>query len=117
MGKGVQGLATVLSEIQDIHRFPTLKQFLSHLRWCPNTFQSGSFRLEHPRMSHAGNPYVLRMVWILEILALRSVPAYREYFQRSTAAGKKKVHRIVAVGRKLLDAVSDNGLHVGRDGN
>lgn len=102
---GVQALAAILSEIQDIHRFPTLKQFLSHLGWCPKTFQSGSFRLEHPRMSHAGNPYVRRMVWMLAIQAVRSVPAYRDYFQRRTAAGKKKMHSMVAVGRKLLSAI------------
>jgi transposase len=102
---GVQALATLLSEIQDIHRFPTLKQFLSHLGWCPKTFQSGSFRLEHPRMSHAGNPYVRRMVWMLAIQAVRSVPAYRDYFQQRTAGGKKKMHSIVAVGRKLLSAI------------
>jgi transposase len=110
---GVQALAAILSEIQDIHRFPTLKQFLSHLGWCPKTFQSGSFRLEHPRrcpepaegMSHAGNPYVRRMVWMLAIQAVRSVPAYREYFQQRTAAGKKKMHSIVAVGRKLLSVI------------
>lgn len=102
---GVQALATILSEIQDIHRFPTLKQFLSHLGWCPKTFQSGGFQLEHPKMSHAGNPYVRRMVWMLAILAVRSVPAYKEYFQRRTAAGKKKMHSIVAVGRKLLSAI------------
>lgn len=102
---GVQALAAILSEIQDIHRFPTLKQFLSHLGWCPKTFQSGSFRLEHPRMSHAGNPYVRRMVWMLAIQAVRSVPAYKEYFQQRTAAGKKKMHSIVAVGRKLLSVI------------
>ncbi len=110
---GVQALATILSEIQDIHRFPTLKQFLSHLGWCPKTFQSGSFRLEHPRrcpepaegMSHAGNPYVRRMIWMLAIQAVKSVPAYKEYFQQRTAAGKKKMHSIVAVGRKLLSVI------------
>jgi len=102
---GVQALATILSEVQDIHRFPTLKQFLSHLGWCPKTFQSGGFRLEHPKMSHAGNPYVRRMVWMLAILAVRSVPAYKEYFQQRTAAGKKKMHSIVAVGRKLLSVI------------
>jgi transposase len=102
---GVQALAAILSEVQDIHRFPTIKQFLSHLGWCPKTFQSGSFRLEHPRMSHAGNPYVRRMVWMLAIQAVRSVPAYRDYFQQRTAAGKKKMHSIVAVGRKLLSVI------------
>src|SRR4030042_382931 len=95
----VQSLASILAEIEDIHRFPTLKQFLSHFGWCPQTFQTGGFRLEHPRMSHAGNRYVRRMVWMLAILAVKPVPAYRDYLQRRTAAGKKKMHTIVAVGR------------------
>lgn len=101
----VQSLAAILAEIEDIHRFSTLKQFLSHFGWCPQTFQTGGFRLEHPRMSHAGNPYVRRMVWMLAILAVNVVPAYRDYFQRRTAAGKKKMHTIVAVGRKLLSVI------------
>jgi hypothetical protein len=33
------------------------------------------------------------------------VPAYRDYFQQRTAAGKKKMHSMVAVGRKLLSAI------------
>jgi len=102
---GVQALACLIAEIDDVNRFATLKQFLSHFGWCPNTFQSGDFRLEHPKMSHAGNSYVRRMIWMLAILAIRSVPAYKAYFQRRTAAGKKKMHSIVAVGRKLLSVI------------
>lgn len=101
----VQSLAAILAEIDDIHRFSTLKQFLSHFGWCPQTFQTGGFRLEHPRMSHAGNPYVRRMVWMLAILAVKIVPAYRDYMRRRTAVGKKKMHTIVAVGRKLLSVI------------
>jgi transposase len=102
---GVQSLACILAEIDDINRFPTLKQFLSHFGWCPQTFQTGGFRQEHPRMSHAGNRYVRRMVWMLAIMAVKTVPAYRDYFQRRTTAGKKKMHTIVAIGRKLLSLI------------
>lgn len=102
---GVQALASIIAEIDDVHRFSTLKQFLSHFGWCPNTFQSGEFRREHPKMSHAGNSYVRRMVWMLAISAIRSVPAYTAYFQRRCAAGKKKMHSIVAIGRKILSAM------------
>jgi len=101
----VQSLAAILAEVEDIHRFSHLKQFLSHFGWCPQTFQTGGFRLDHPRMSHAGNPYVRRMIWMLAILAINVVPSYRNYFQRRTAAGKKKMHTIVAVGRKLLSVI------------
>ena len=98
----IPSLATLISEIEDIHRFATLKQFLSHFGWCPQSFQTGNYRLEHPRMSHAGNKYVRRLIWMLSIVAIRSVPIYRAYFQRRVEAGKAKMHVIVAIGRKLL---------------
>jgi len=101
----ITSLATLISEIEDVHRFPTLKQFLSHFGWCPQSFQSGSYRLEHPRMSHAGNKYVRRLIWMLSIVSVRTVPCYRAYFQRRVAEGKAKMHILVAVGRKLLSVL------------
>jgi len=98
-------LATIISEIGDIHRYPTLKKFLSHLGWCPQSFQTGNFHLKHPKMSHAGNKYVRRLIWMLSIFAVQFVPRYREYFQRRVSEGKAKMHIIVAVGRKLLSAL------------
>jgi len=104
VGRAVS-LATIISEVGDVRRFPTLKKFLSHLGWCPQTFQTGNFRLEHPRMSHAGNKYVRRLIWMLSILAISRVKRYREYFQRRVLEGKAKMHILVAVGRKLLSAL------------
>jgi len=90
-------LAAIVSEIGDIHRFATLKKFLSHLGWCPQSFQTGNFWLEHPKMSHAGNKYIRRLVWMLSILAIRMVPNCREYFERRVMEGKAKMHILVAV--------------------
>jgi transposase len=98
-------LATIMSEIGDIQRFPTLKSFLSHLGWCPRSFQTGNYRMEHPKMSHAGNKYVRRLIWMLSVFAVQRVPRYREYFQRRVAEGKAKMHILVAVGRKLLSVL------------
>jgi len=98
----IPSLATIISEIGDIHRFPTLKQFLSHFGWCPRTFQTGNYRLEHPRMSHAGNKYLRRIVWMLSISAIRLLPRYQAYFAQRVREGKSKMHILVAVGRKLL---------------
>jgi len=53
-------------------------------------------------MSHAGNKYVRRLIWMLSIVAVRAVPQYRAYFQRWVAQGKPKMNILVAVGRKLL---------------
>jgi len=98
----ISSLATIISEVEDIHRFATVKQFLSHFGWCPRTFQSGSYKLERPRISHAGNRYVRRVIWMLSIVAMRAVPRYRAYFERRVAEGKSKMHILVAIGRKLL---------------
>ena len=98
----VTSLATIMSEIGDVQRFSTLKAFLSHLGWCPQSFQTGGYRMEHPRMSHAGNKYVRRLIWMLSVSAVHHVPRYREYFQRRVIEGKAKMHILVAVGRKLL---------------
>jgi transposase len=76
-------LAAILSEIGDVHRYPTLKKFLSHLGWCSQSFQTGNY-------------------WMLSIFAVQFVPRYREYFQRRVSESKTKMHIIVAVGRKLL---------------
>lgn len=98
-------LATIVSEVGDIHRYPTLKKFLSHLGWCPQTFQTGGYRMEHPKMSHAGNKYIRRLIWMLSIFAIQRVPRYRDYFQRRVLEGKAKMHILVFVGRKLLSAL------------
>jgi transposase len=98
----IPSLATIISEVDDIHRFATVKQFLSHFGWCPQTFHSGSYKLERPRMSHAGNRYVRRIIWMLSIVAMRSVPRYRAYFERRVKEGKSKMNILVAIGRKLL---------------
>lgn len=95
-------IAAIVSEIGDIQRFPTLKKFLSHLGWCPSSFQTGNYRQEHPKMSHAGNRYIRRLIWMLSISAIKRLPSCREYFRRRVQEGKAKMHILVAVGRKLL---------------
>jgi hypothetical protein len=55
-------------------------------------------------MSHAGNKYVRRLIWIPSIAAVRAVPRYRTYLQSQVAGSKQKIHIIVAIGRKLLSA-------------
>ncbi|RPJ54669.1 MAG: IS110 family transposase [Dehalococcoidia bacterium] len=98
----VTSIATIISEVEDINRFSTIKQFLSHFGWCPKSCQTGTYNQEHPRMSHAGNKYVRRIIWMLSIVAIKNVTCYRDYFLRRVAEGKAKMDIIVAIGRKLL---------------
>lgn len=104
-------IGTLLGEIGCIERFPTQKHLLSYFGWCPNTKESGTQKSPHPRLSHQGNRFARRIIWMLSVAAVRWVPEYREYFQRRVDAGKNKMKTMVAVGRKLLCAIRAILLH------
>ena len=95
-------IATLLSELGDINRFPSIKHLLSYLGWCPNTQESGMGQVKHPRMSHRGNRFARRIVWLMSVGAVRWVKEYQAYFHQRVVAGKNKMKTLVAVGRKLL---------------
>jgi transposase len=98
----VVALATLVAEIGDIQRFPSVKKFLAHFGWCPDDKQSGKSKNVHPQLSKAGNRYVRRIIWMLAVGAVRYPGPYQDYFLQRTAAGKNKMDSLVAVGRKLL---------------
>jgi transposase len=102
---GHLSLGTLLAEIGNVNRFPSQKQLLSFLGWCPNTRESGGSQLAHPRMSHQGNRFARRIIWLLALSAVRFVPEYQAYYQKRLDAGKNKMKSIVAVGRKLLGVI------------
>lgn len=95
-------IGTLLAEIGCIERFPTQKQLLSYFGWCPNTKESGMHKSSHPRLSHQGNRFARRIIWMLALSAIRCVPEYRDYYQRRIDVGKNKMKTLVAIGRKLL---------------
>lgn len=95
-------VATLLAEIGDIQRFASIKQLLGYLGWCPNTQESGTSQVKHPQMSHRGNRFARRILWMMAVGAVRWVDEYRDYFYNRVNAGKNKMKSLVAVGRKLL---------------
>src|SRR5215472_1958851 len=98
----VVALATLVAEIGDIQRFPSVKKFLAHFGWCPGDRQSGKSKSVHPQLSKAGNRSVRRIIWMLAVGAVRYPGPSQEYFLQRTAAGKNKMDSLAAVGRKLL---------------
>lgn len=102
---GIVALATILAEAGPVARYPSVKQFLAHVGWCPTDRQSGTYKNAHPRLSKAGNRHVRRIIWLLAVGAMRHPGPYRDYFDRRTAAGKNKMDSLVAVGRTLLTTI------------
>jgi transposase len=103
---GPLALATLLAEAGDVRRFASVKRFLAHFGWCPADTQRGASRDPHPRLTRAGNHYVRRLIWMLAVHSVRRPDPFQDYFRRRTAAGKRKMDSLVAVGRTLLAATS-----------
>ena len=45
------------------------------------------------------------MIWLLAVGAVSHPGPYRDYFDRRTVAGKNKMVRLVAIGRKVLTTI------------
>ena len=59
----------------------------------------------HPAMSPKGNRFARRIIFLQAVVAIRSLPEYRDYFAKRVAAGKAKMDTLIAVGRKLLSVI------------
>ncbi|MBE7555704.1 MAG: IS110 family transposase [Anaerolineales bacterium] len=102
---GPLALGTLLAEIGDIRRFASIKHLLSFLGWCPYSRDSGTKRPTGLKMSHQGNRFARRMLWMMAINVVQRVPEYQVYYQQRLQAGKNKMKSLVAVGRKLLSVI------------
>jgi hypothetical protein len=76
---------------------------VTHVGWCPSGAQSGQYQRAHPPLPTAGNRRVRRLIWMLDVTAVRYPGPYRDCVDRRTAAGKHKMDTLVAIGRKLLE--------------
>jgi len=68
-------------------------------------FTSGSSVQKKPHISHAGNAYLGRALYMSALTAVYQEPYLRAFYQRLVAAGKQKMQALVAVMRKLLHAI------------
>ncbi len=68
-------------------------------------FTSGSSVQKKPHISHAGNAYLRKALYMSALTAAYQEPYLRAFYQRLLAAGKEKMQALVAVMRKLLHAI------------
>jgi transposase len=66
---------------------------------------SGSSVHGKPHISHSGNVYLRKALYMSALPAAHQEPYLRCFYQRLVAAGKEKMQALVAVMGKLLHAV------------
>ena len=93
--------AVILSEIGDIHRFPSGKQLVSYAGIDATVHESGEFQASQMHMSKRGSPYLRRAIWGAAFVASHSDPELTAYYQRLRARGKHHHVAVGAVARKL----------------
>lgn len=93
--------AVILSELGDIHRFPSAKQVVSYAGIDAQVTESGEFRGDQKHMSKRGSAYLRRALWGAAFVASWSDPELKAYYQRLRARGKPHRVAVGAVARKL----------------
>lgn len=94
---------TILSEIGDIARFPTAKQFVSYCRLVPGAKDSGGTR-RHRRKNKDGNRYLRIAFNQAAIVGYTRYPVVRTFFNKVKRRSGKHVARTV-VGKELAKIV------------
>lgn len=97
--------ATLLAEIGDVHRFPSLESLVAYTGIDPSVFESGQFTGRRQHMSKRGSPYLRRALWLAAHSSRRWNPDLEAYFQRKLAEGKPYKVAMGALCRKLLARV------------
>ena len=93
--------AVILSELGDIHRFPSAKQIVSYAGIDAQVNESGDFKGTEAHMSKRGSPYLRRAIFGAAFVASWADPQLKEYYQSLRARGKPHRVAVGAVARKL----------------
>ena len=88
--------------IGDVHRFPTVKQFVAYFGMNPTVCTSGKSK-RNSYLQKKGNALVRQKLFMAVLTMIRQeVDPIHGYYQRLVAAGKPKLVAIGAAMRKLL---------------
>ena len=80
-------------------------QWVAHAGLDPRPYESGSSVAAPRRITKAGNKYLRAALYMPAWVAVRHQANVKAFYDKLIAAGKKPLHAIVAVMRKLLHAI------------
>lgn len=94
--------ATILGEIGNVHRFPSLKPLIAFAGLDPTVYQSGHFQATRTTLSKRGSPYLRRAIWLAATVARLHNPDLAAFYKRKRAQGKHHNIAMGAVSHRLL---------------
>lgn len=93
--------ATILGEIGDIHKFSNPKKLVAYAGIDASVSQSGQFDATHNVMSKRGSPYLRKALFQAALVASRSDPVLKAFYDKKRSEGKHHLTAVGAVSRKL----------------
>jgi transposase len=104
-GVGAVVAATILGEVGDIHRFPSMEKLVAYAGIDPTLYQSGQFQATEAHMSKRGSPHLRRALWLAAGQARQRDPQLKAFYDKKRAEGKSYGTAMGAVCRKLLQRI------------
>ncbi len=105
--KGI-GRASAIALLAELAVLPddlSTRQWVAHAGLDPRHYESGSSVRSNTRISKVGNRHLRSALFMPAMVAVRSQPEVRAFYDKLIAKGKKPLQAIVAVMRKLLHAI------------
>jgi transposase len=94
--------ASIVGEIQDVHRFKTAKEIVAFSGLDPKIRQSGKALNSTGRLTKRGSRYLRRSLFIAANVARQHDPQFRALYDKKRAEGKSYTVATCVVARKLL---------------
>jgi transposase len=104
-GIGAVVAATLLGEIGDIQRFPSMEQLVAYAGIDPTVYQSGQFQAAEAHISKRGSPHLRLALWLAAGIARQHDPQLKAFYEKKRAEGKSYGTAMGAVCRKLLHRI------------
>ena len=104
-GIGEVTSTAIQGEAGDLSQFATVKQFTSFVGLAPVEYSSGSSVKKHSRISKRGNSRIRQYLYMATMIATRSNPVIRSFYERLLNRGKCKKVALVACMRKMLHLI------------
>lgn len=108
--QSIPGIGDVTStaiqgEAGDLSQFATVKHFTSFVGLAPVEYSSGSSVKRHSRISKRGNSRIRQYLYMATMIATRSNPVIRSFYERLINRGKCKKVALIACMRKMLHLI------------
>jgi transposase len=94
--------ASLIAEVQDMHRFPTAKALTAFAGLDPKIRQSGHTLSSTGRLTKRGSAHLRRSLFIAANVARQHDPYFKALYDKKRAEGKKYTAATIVVARKLL---------------